>query len=122
MIKGMGIDIVCINRIKAVMDRWGDRFLDRVFCDLEQVYCNSQTHPARGFAARFCAKEAVFKLLTTGVDFREVEVVRQVSGNPRIRLTGRARQLAADRGIDRIHLSLSHERKYAIAQVIGEGE
>ena len=115
----VGVDIIEIERVAATLARFGDRFLERVFTEGETAYCRGR---APQLAARFAAKEAVMKALgtgTRGVGWREVEVTRKRTGEPGIALHGRAAERAARLGIDRIAVSLSHSRHYAVASVIG---
>ena len=110
-----GVDIIEIDRIAAVLARYGDRFLRRVFTPAEIAYCRRR---APNLAARFAAKEAVMKSLGTGfrgVGWRDVEVIRAPSGAPGVRLHGRARRRAQRLGITEIAISLSHSRDYALA-------
>ncbi len=115
----MGVDIIEIERIAATLERFGERFLQRVYTEDEAVYCRGR---AAQLAARFAAKEAVMKALgsgTRGVGWREVEVRRKRSGEPEIALHGRAAVRAAELGIGRFAVSLSHSRRYAVASVVG---
>ena len=115
----VGVDVIEIERVAATLARFGDRFLERVFTEGETAYCRGR---APQLAARFAAKEAVMKALgtgTRGVGWREVEVTRKRTGEPGIALHGRAAERAASLGIDRIAVSLSHSRHYAVASVIG---
>ena len=115
----VGVDIIEIERVAATLARFGDRFLERVFTEGETAYCRGR---APQLAARFAAKEAVMKALgtgTRGVGWREIEVTRKRTGEPGIALHGRAAERAARLGIDRIAVSLSHSRHYAVASVIG---
>ena len=120
MVVGIGVDIVQTSRIEGALERFHDRFLHRVFTEQEQAVC-SQTNDVSRLAARFAAKEAVMKALGTGrahgKRWIDVEIVGH-GGPPRVLLHGQARILAEDLGIDNIHLSLSHEREYAIAFVV----
>ena len=124
MIVGIGVDIVDIRRVRGVLERQGDRFVRRVFTAAEQDYCRAHRDPSPYFAARFAAKEALFKALGTGwaqgVTWLDAEVQRQESGAPRLLITGRARKLADQRGARRTHVSLSHSEEAAIAVVILE--
>nr|PZN69698.1 MAG: 4'-phosphopantetheinyl transferase [Bacillota bacterium] len=125
MILGTGVDIVAVERLARAVDRHGERFLRRVFTPAELAYCESgRRQRAQRLAARFAAKEAVLKAL--GIGLREVrwtdaEVCRDATGRPSLRLSGRLAEIAAARGAARIHLSLSHTREYAVAQVVIEG-
>ena len=124
MIVGIGVDIVDIRRVRGVLERQGDRFVRRVFTAAEQDYCRAHRDPSPHFAARFAAKEALFKALGTGwargVTWRDAEVQRQESGAPRLMITGCARKLADQQGACRTHVSLSHSEETAIAVVILE--
>jgi holo-[acyl-carrier protein] synthase len=115
----VGVDIIEIDRVAATLARFGDRFLQRVYTTGEIAYCRGR---APQLAARFAAKEAVMKALgtgTRGVGWQEVEVTRKRSGEPGVALHGRAATRAEKLGIDRLALSLSHSRNYAVASVIG---
>ena len=115
----VGVDLVEVDRIAATLKRFGTRFLERVFTEDEIAYCRGR---APQLAARFAAKEAVMKALgtgTRGIGWREVEVRRKRSGEPEIALHGRAIERARQLGIDRLAVSLSHSKHYAVASVIG---
>ena len=115
----VGVDVIEISRVAATLGRFGDRFLERIYTPGEIAYCRGR---APQLAARFAAKEAVMKALgtgTRGVGWREVEVTRKRTGEPQIELHGRAAQRAGKLGIDRIAVSLSHSREYAVASVVG---
>src|ERR1700691_6434959 len=103
MIVGSGIDLVEIGRIQQSMDRYGQRFLDRIFTAAEQAYCLRRRKSAESFAARFAAKEAGAKALGTGisrgVNWLEIEVVREQGGRPKLQFHGRAAQIAAHLGV-----------------------
>jgi holo-[acyl-carrier protein] synthase len=123
MIVGTGVDIVEVPRVAAAIQRFGGRFLQRVFTPDEVRYCQSKHNAAERFAARFAAKEAALKALGTGwrgVAWHEVEVRREPGGRPTVAFNGRAREVAARLGATRASLSLSHTREHAIAQVILE--
>lgn len=124
MIAGSGIDVIEIGRIQHAMDRYGSRFLDRVFLQAEQAYCMRKRKSAESFAARFAAKEAAAKALGTGISFGvnwlEIEVVREPSGKPNLQFHGRAAQIAGRLGIVRSALSLTHSVEIAIASVVLE--
>ena len=124
MIAGTGIDMVEITRIQHAVDRFGKRFLDRVYLDAEQTYCLRKLKSAESFAARFAAKEAAAKALGTGISYgvswREIEVVRAPSGRPGIRFHGRAAQIAGRLGVVRSVLSLTHTATLAMASVVLE--
>jgi holo-[acyl-carrier protein] synthase len=119
-VRGIGIDLVPISRMRQVMARWQERFLTRVFTADEIAYCRARKDPVPHFAVRFAAKEAGLKALGTGlrlgVNWRELEVRRERGGPPMLLLRGRSREVA--RGADRMLLALSHDGDYAIAQAM----
>ena len=124
MIVGTGIDIVEIARFRKILAGSGERFLNRVFTSEEQKFCLARKDPAPHFAARFAAKEAVFKALGTGwakgITWLDVEVQRQEDHAPAILLHGTAQKIAASKGAGRIHLSLTHTDNWAAATAILE--
>jgi holo-[acyl-carrier protein] synthase len=125
MIVGTGVDIVEISRIRKILERLTDRFILRVFTPAEQAYCRAYRDPAPHFAARFAAKEALFKALGTGwakgVTWQDAEVSRERRDAPAMILHGEALQLSKAKGTRKIHLSVSHTDQWAIATVILEG-
>jgi holo-[acyl-carrier protein] synthase len=124
MIVGTGIDIAEVPRIAASMQRFGGRFLHRVFTAGEIRYCESKANRAERYAARFAAKEAAMKALGTGwnrgVRWRDIEVTREPGGRPTILFHGNAAEFAEKLGAVHVALSLSHTAEQAIAQVILE--
>ncbi len=124
MIVGLGVDIVDIRRLRLALERQGDRFVQRIFTEAEQQYCRGRRDPAPSLAARFAAKEALFKALGTGwaqgVTWRDVEVQKDERGAPRLVLSGRAAELSKEMGTRSAHISLSHSEESAIALVILE--
>jgi holo-[acyl-carrier protein] synthase len=124
MIKGVGVDIVDVARIEAAIARHGRRFLERVFTDGEVRYCSSRPRSVQHFAARFAAKEAVFKMLRSGwsggITWTDVEVVSNSSRIPEIRLHGEARAAAKRAALGEIHISISHTSATAIAVAAAE--
>ncbi len=124
MIVGTGIDIIEVPRVAAAIDRFGDRFLRRIFTAGEIHYCQSKRNAAERFAARFAAKEAAFKAIGTGVRmgvvWTDVEVRREPGGRPIINFSGAAAAHAVALGMKRVSLSLSHTAEIATAQVILE--
>ncbi len=124
VIIGIGIDTVEIQRFRAVLDRQKDRFVDRVFTAGEKEYCRGHRDPVPHFAARFAAKEALFKALGTGwakgVTWLDVEVRKEKGGAPFLALTGEARRLSVSLGSRKSHLSLSHTDESAVAMVVLE--
>ena len=124
MIAGVGIDMVPIERLWTLLARRGDRGMRRLFTPAESARCRASRHPPESFAARFAAKEAFFKALGTGWGrggrWTDVEVVSSPAGAPTIRLSGRAARIADERGIVRVHLSLTHSGDTAAAVVVLE--
>jgi holo-[acyl-carrier protein] synthase len=124
MIIGSGIDMVEIQRIQRSIDRFGARFLNKVYTAAEQAYCLRKRQAAESFAARFAAKEAGAKALGTGISYGvtwlEIEVVREPSGRPTLRFHGRAKQIADRIGCARAALSLTHTAELATASVVLE--
>ena len=121
---GVGVDIVETERIDRSLERFGDRFLHRVFTAGEIAYCQSMKFPARHFAARFAAKEAVSKAFSTGIGksmgWRDIDVHRQESGQPFVMLEGGAKALATERGVTSVWISLSHTDHHAVATIVLE--
>lgn len=121
-ILGSGIDVVEIPRIRAAIEHHGERFLKKVYTPGETAYCRSKKDCWASFAARWAAKEAVFKAY--GHDWRgiwwlnQIEVIKEPSGKPGIRLLDSAAERQAGRGVSRIELSLTHGREIAIAQAL----
>lgn len=124
MIVSTGIDIVEIEEMRRAIERGGDRLLSRIFTPAEREYCEQRAAKFQHYAGRFAAKEAALKALGTGwaqgVAWKDVEVMNQESGAPILRLTGQAERAAAELGVDRIHLTLSHSARSAVAQIIFE--
>ena len=124
MIVGTGVDITEVPRIKASVERFGDRFLRRVFTPDELRYCLGKPNAAERLAARFAAKEAGLKAIGTGmrhgITWQDVEVVRLPGQRPNLKFSGKAAHYADRLGCKRVHLSLSHTKEQAIAYVILE--
>ncbi len=124
MIVGTGIDIVEVPRVAQAIERFGDRFLQRIYTPDEIRYCQSKRNAAERFAARFAAKEAALKAIGTGwkngISWTEVEVAREPGGRPSLRFSGKAAAVATRLGMKRASLSLSHTAQLAIAKVILE--
>jgi holo-[acyl-carrier protein] synthase len=126
VILGTGIDMVDIDRVARSIERYGRRFLERVYTAQEIVYCErKRRNAAESYAARFAAKEAGAKALGTGMGFgvtwREIEVGREPAGRPLLVLHGRAAELAQAMGVQRSSLSITHTDTRAMAMVILEG-
>ncbi len=117
-----GVDIIEIDRVRQVLERYGQRFLSRVFTPGEIAYCQGR---APNLAARFAAKEATMKALGTGVrglGWKDIEVVRHESGAPAIKLHHRGESRAKRLAVQEISVSLSHSREYAVAFVVVRSE
>jgi holo-[acyl-carrier protein] synthase len=119
---GIGVDIVETARIESSLERFGERFLRRVFTQGERDYCSAMAFPARHYAARFAAKEAVSKAFGTGigkqVGWRDVEVKRKETGEPFILLHGPAAELGESLHLVQALISLSHSDHYSVANAI----
>jgi len=125
MIVGLGIDIAEIDRIEAAITRHGAPFLERLFTPEEVAYCERFKNRYERYAARFAVKEATMKALGTGwsrgVRWRDIEVMREPSGKPGLRLAGVAREIADRMGVKQISVTITHSGNLALAQVIFEG-
>ena len=121
-ILGIGMDIVETKRIADSLERFGDRFLNRVFLENEIAYARSMKFPPLHLAARFAAKEAISKAFGTGIGhemgWRDLEIVREPNGLPRVRLHGKAEAFAKAKGVQEVHVSLSHTAEYGAASVV----
>lgn len=124
MIYGIGIDLVEVKRVAQNLDRFGERFVRRVFTPPERDYCSRNPACAPHYAARFAAKEALLKAMGTGhsrgISWQDVSVEKDQDGKPQISLKGVAASLAQSFGIVRVHVSLSHTAEHAIAYVVLE--
>jgi holo-[acyl-carrier protein] synthase len=118
----IGTDLVHIPRIQALYERFGSQFLSRVYTEAEQRYClAAKAHLFARLAGRWAAKEAVTKALGTGwrgLGYRDVEVIRQVSGEPSIQLHNRAAAMVASYAQVSWQVSFSHDKDYAISTVL----
>jgi len=125
-VRGIGVDLTRIPRLREVVARWNDRFLQRVFTEQELEYCRRRRDPIPHLAARFAAKEATLKALGTGlrmgVKWRELEVRRERGQAPIMVLSGRCRAIAEAKGGRRVLLSLTHDGDYAMAQAMLIGD
>jgi len=113
-ISSVGVDIVNIPRFRTTIDKWGEKFLKRIFTEEELIYCFKRKNPFPSLAVRFAAKEAFLKAYRgESVRYRDIEVAVDDMGKPFYRLKGMPVQQAS--------VSLSHERDYAVAVVVIEG-
>lgn len=124
MVVGVGIDIIDVKRIQSKLAAGESDLKQVLFTPEENTYCETKRFPGPFYAARFAAKEAFLKALGTGlrggITWQDLEVVHDSLGKPELRLAGRALQLACERQIGRIHLSISHIKDSAVAVVILE--
>ena len=114
----LGVDLIDIDRIVAVLERFPDRFRTRVLTDLEQRYCGRRVERIAG---RWAAKEAISKVLglgVRGVGWREIEILPNRAGAPQVRLYDRAARRAAALGLEDVTVSISHERRMAVAVAV----
>src|ERR1700730_18784558 len=122
---GIGVDLVECERIQHSLDRFGDRFLRRVFTGGEIEYSMSMKFPARHLAARFAAKEAVSKAFGTGIGknmgWKDIDVRKKPSGEPFLIFGGGAEKLAQERGVNHALITLSHSDQHAVATIVLEG-
>ena len=126
---GTGIDLIENERMREMLERWGDRIRNRVFLEREQSYCDTKASPWLYYAGRFAVKEAVSKAFGTGIGpslgWLDIEVVKDPeSGAPSIRLSSKGQILARTRHVREVLVSLSHTRQFSIAHavLIGDGE
>ncbi len=122
---GIGVDLVECARIQHSLDRFGDRFLHRVFTEGEIEYSMSMKFPARHLAARFAAKEAVSKAFGTGIgkamSWRDIDIRKKPSGEPFLVFAGGAEKLAKERGVSNALITLSHTEHHAMVCVVLDG-
>ena len=125
MIIGMGVDIAEVDRIRKAIERYGETFLRRLYTVKEREYCEQFKNKYERYAGRFAAKEAGMKALGTGwrrgVRWVDLEVVREKSGRPTLKMAGEAEKIAEQLGVKHIALSITHTEEQALAQVIFEG-
>jgi holo-[acyl-carrier protein] synthase len=123
---GIGVDLVENARIEHSLERFGERFLQRVFTAGEIEYSKSMKYPARHLAARFAAKEAVSKAFGTGIGksmgWKDVDVRRKESGEPYVVLEGGAKKLAEERKVSSVSITLSHTEHHAMAMIVVEAD
>lgn len=122
MIYGIGIDVVHIERIRIIAEKWGQRFLQRVFTENEIAYCFKKKNPYSSLAVRFAAKEALVKAIGNEipVSFTDIEVTHTGTGRPFLVFSERINIHFSEKNITSAHLSLSHDREYGVASVVLE--
>ena len=125
MILGTGIDIVNIERVERMMNRWGNHFLHRVFTEKEILWCQKRSRPSECYATRFAAKEAFLKAigwgLRYGIQWTDIEIGNDVLGKPSLSFHRKAKEVLESLRIRKSLLTLSHDRPYAVAHVLLEG-
>lgn len=114
----IGIDIVEISRISGAISRWGERFLRRIYTEEELKHYRKQLP---SLAVRFAAKEAVMKIMGFKGCWREIEILNDPQGKPQVKLYGKMKKRAEEKGLKELELSLSHSRFWAIACAVGRG-
>lgn len=123
-IVSIGNDLTRIDRLSEAIERRGQSLLDRLFTPGEQDYCENRKQRMTHYAGRFAVKEAVMKVLGTGwgegVRWVDIEVVRREDSAPELVLHGKCAELAASRGIERVHITITHDAGLAMAVAIGE--
>jgi holo-[acyl-carrier protein] synthase len=126
LIFGVGVDIVKTERVRDLIDRYGERFLRRVFLPGEIAYCRRRSSWAEAFAAHVAAKEAASKALGTGwrrgIHWKCVEVAHERSGKPTLKLHAAAQAIAEQSGVTNVQVSLTHDGGFAVAFVVMEKE
>lgn len=122
MIYGIGIDLVKIERMKTAAERWGRKFLERIFTENEIAYCYDRKEPFLSLSVRFAAKEAFIKAIGSEVfiPLTDIEIVNSENGRPLIKGSGRLKEFFKEKSIKYCHLSLSHEKEFGVALVVLE--
>jgi len=125
-IVGQGLDLIECERVAVVVERHGQRFLDRVLTPCEQAYCNTHRDSIPRIAGRFAAKEAILKMLGTGwrgkIAWTDMEITNDPAGRPQVALTGHTARISTEQGISRVLVSITHTPNYAAATAIGLAE
>ena len=123
---GIGTDITEVARIRTMLDKHGDIFLNRVFTQSEQDYCLPRKAADQHLAGRWAAKESILKAIgtgwTKGIGWTEIEIISQPGGKPKVELHGRAAEVCQELGIDEVLISISHVKDTAIAFAIAQGK
>ena len=124
MICGIGIDLIEVHRIREAIEKYGDRFLNRIYTPVEIEYCSTKKNSAIHYAGRFAAKEAAFKAMERGwggdISWKEIEIHNEPSGAPRITFYGKALQLVQEKKVIRAFVTISHIEEHATAAVVLE--
>jgi holo-[acyl-carrier protein] synthase len=124
MITGIGIDLIEVRRIREAIEKYGDRFLKRIYTGVEIEYCSSKKNAALHYAGRFAAKEAAFKAMERGwsgnIGWTEIEIYNEPSGAPRLVFYGKALDLIQQKRVVRAFVTISHIEEHATAAVVLE--
>jgi holo-[acyl-carrier protein] synthase len=124
MIAGIGLDLIEVQRIRGAIEKYGNRFLKRIYTDIEIEYCSSKKNAALHYAGRFAAKEAAFKAMERGwmgdIRWKEIEIYNESSGAPRLVFYGKALKLIQEKKVVRAFVTISHIEEHATAAVILE--
>ena len=124
MVVGLGVDIVQNDRIQGIIDKWGEKFLAKIFTKTELDFINRHEQKLQRYASNYAVKEAFVKALGTGfrngIKFHNIQVRRDELGKPFIELMGSTKSFAEQKGINKIHTTISHEKDYSVAVVIFE--
>lgn len=112
-IKGIGVDLVAVERIERMVDSWGEKFLTRVYTDEELQYCLPKRRKFEHLAGRFAAKESFIKAYGEKLSLKDIEVISLENGEPALRLVSDSQNLRGQ-----VHLSITHESSYALAMLI----
>jgi holo-[acyl-carrier protein] synthase len=119
---GIGIDVVEIERIEESIEKFGEKFLNRIFTPEERAYCDAQKRPHVNYAARFAVKEAVAKSFGTGIgkelSWLDMTILRAPSGEPSVSFTGAGKKFAEEHQIAQVKISLTHAKLYAAANAV----
>ena len=122
MLLGIGVDIIGIENFRRIVDKSGERFINRIFTPAEIHYCDNKVHRFQHLAARFTCKEAISKALkmawSDGLNWKDIEVLNDKNGQPKVKLRGRAKKTADYLEVEDIQLSLSHCPDYAVAMAV----
>jgi len=123
-VAGLGIDVTGVERMERAYERRGQRLLDRLFTPREQAWCDRRGARFTHYAGRFAVKEAVMKVLgtgwTRGVRWIDIEVLRDPGGPPRVELHGATGRIAAEAGIEQVHVAITHDAGLAVAVAVAE--
>jgi len=124
MILGLGIDVCSVERVRRLLDRWGDRIYNRILSEPEREHLSRRADRALALAGRFAAKEAAAKAMAgaRGVGWHHVQVLSGAQRPPKMLLFGPAQTLAERIGVERVHVSITHDAGVAAAVVVMEGE